>query len=235
MKTLIIFLLGILIISLSFSGQKITESDLITKKFTYLALGDSYTIGEKVTIRERWPFQLTERLNRMGVMINDPMIIAKTGWTTEELIDGINKSGLSGAYDLVSVLIGVNNQYRGLSVEVYRSELKRLLKTAIKFANNKSERVFVLSIPDWGVMPFAEGRDRKKISEEIDFFNKIKKEETEKLGIRYFDITGISRMAVGDLSLIAADGLHPSGKMYRIWVERITDEVISVLKKVISE
>lgn len=198
-------------------------------------MGDSYTIGEKVSISERWPVQLSKKLNEMKIGIVDPRIIAATGWTTGELTEGISQSGLSDTYDLVSLLIGVNNQYRGLPIEDYRAEFIQLLNTALKFSGNRAGRVFVLSIPDWGVMPFAEGRDRRKIAEQIDLFNRIKKEETEKKGIRYFDITGISRKAEKDPALIAEDGLHPSGKMYGQWVEKIADDVAALLRKVNSE
>ncbi len=183
----------------------------------YLALGDSYTIGESVAEAERWPVQLASLLRAEQIDLDDPIIIAKTGWTTDELNAAIDQLRPSGQYDLVSVLIGVNNQYRGYSVDDYRSEFAALLKRAIAFAADRPARVFVLSIPDWSVTPFATGRDRSKIAAEIDRFNAINRAETIQSGAQYIDITPISRRASIDPSLIAADGLHPSGKMYAHW------------------
>lgn len=198
-------------------------------KLNYLALGDSYTIGESVPDTGRFPMQLVNSLQKNGVMFNPPEIIATTGWTTDELAAAIKKkeSSLLSRYDLVSLLIGVNNQYRGRDAEEYRVQFKELLKTAIKFAGGEKKRVFVVSIPDWGVTPFAEGRDRKKIGEEIDLYNKINKEETIKEGIAYIDITPESRNAATDKTLVASDGLHPSEKMYKEWV----DLILPVVKK----
>ncbi|MBP9095098.1 MAG: SGNH/GDSL hydrolase family protein [Ignavibacteria bacterium] len=196
-------------------------------KFNYLALGDSYTIGESVPDTGRFPSQLVSSLTKNNIYFNSPEIIATTGWTTDELADAIRKkqSSLLPKFDLVSLLIGVNNQYRGRDAEEYRTQFKDLLRTAIVFAGGEKSRVFVVSIPDWGVTPFAEGRDRKKIGEEIDLYNKINKEETLKEGIAYINITPESRTAVNDKSLIATDGLHPSEKMYTEWVELILPQV----------
>jgi len=137
----------------------------------YLALGDSYTIGESVEKENRWPVQLTELLRRNGYKLEDPVIIAKTGWTTDELSDGIKEYKPEGKFDLVTLLIGVNNQYRGRNINEFRNQFQDLLCQAINFADGKTERVVVLSIPDWGVTPFAEARDRIKIGKEIDLFN----------------------------------------------------------------
>ncbi len=183
----------------------------------YLALGDSYTIGESVAEAERWPVQLASLLRAEQIDLDDPIIIAKTGWTTDELNAAIDQLRPSGQYDLVSVLIGVNNQYRGYSAADYRSEFAALLKRAIAFAADRPARVIVLSIPDWSVTSFATGRDRSKIAAEIDRFNAINRAETIQSGAQYIDITPISRRASIDPSLIAADGLHPSGKMYAHW------------------
>lgn len=183
----------------------------------YLALGDSYTIGESVAVKERWPVQLVAMLRAQGFQFDDPQIIATTGWTTDELNAGIDRAKLQGTYDLVSLLIGVNNQYRGRDVNNYRAEFAALLKRAIDFAGGKSSRVLVLSIPDWGVTPFARGNDRAKIAREIDAFNAVNREETIRAGARYVDITPESRDAISDAALIALDGLHPSGKMYGEW------------------
>lgn len=207
--------------------KKPDKSNPMENKLSYLALGDSYTIGEAVAETGRFPAQLVSSLTKNNIYFNSPEIIATTGWTTDELADAIKKkqSSLLPRYDLVSLLIGVNNQYRGRDAEEYRTQFKDLLKTAIVFAGGEKSRVFVVSIPDWGVTPFAEGRDRKKIAEEIDLYNKINKEETLKEGIAYIDITPESRTAVNDKSLIASDGLHPSEKMYKEWVDLILPHV----------
>ncbi len=205
--------------------------DLIdTSKYRYLSLGDSYTIGESVAPEERWSMILTEMLRKNNVNIADPEIIARTGWTTAELMDGIKNRNPKGPYNLVSLLIGVNNQYRGQSLERYRTELQELLQQAIGFAGGNIERVFMLSTPDWGVTPFAKGSDQAKTASEIDAFNQVAKEECEKLGIAFVDITPISRTAKNDVSQIANDGLHFSGKMYRQWAEKALPTVQRLLR-----
>jgi lysophospholipase L1-like esterase len=180
----------------------------------YLALGDSYTIGESVPEEGRFPNQLARELG-----IAPPQIIAKTGWTTDELNAAIDAANVSGTFDLVTLLIGVNNQYRGRDAEQYRGEFAALLQRAIGFAGGDAKKVVVVSIPDWGVTPFAEGRDRAKISAEIDRYNAINREEATRAGARYADITPISRGS--DPALVAADGLHPSAKQYGEWVRVI--------------
>ncbi|MAT99866.1 MAG: lysophospholipase [Anaerolineaceae bacterium] len=195
----------------------------------FLALGDSYTIGESVAESERWPVQLVAALRQEDINISDPQIIAKTGWTTAELTAGIKQAEPQGPYDLVSLLIGVNNQYRGLSQEAYRDEFVDLLNTAVSLANNNPNRVFVVSIPDWGVTPFGQNRDFREVSAAIDTFNAINREETEQHGIIYIDITEISRRVPDDSSLIAGDGLHPSGEMYRLWVEEMQPAICQLL------
>jgi len=182
----------------------------------YLALGDSYTIGESVTESDRYPVQLAHALK-----MSEPVIIAKTGWTTDELNAAIDKADPHGPYDLVTLLIGVNNQYRGRSADEYRTQFAALLQRAIGFAGGKARNVVVISIPDWGVTPFAKGRDRAKIAREIDQFNAINREETMRAGARYVDITPFSRTAANDATLVAGDGLHPSGKMYSEWTRLI--------------
>lgn len=203
-------------------------TDNAQQKKKYLALGDSYTIGESVNENERFPVQLVSKLRGDSVSINDPVIIATTGWTTDELMAANKEKNVKDTFDVVTLLIGVNNQYRGRDVENYRGELKQLIDIAVNYAGGKKENVFVLSIPDWGVTPFAEGRDRKKISEEIDSYNRVKKEECDKAGIKYYDITEISR--IKDPLLTASDGLHPSGKMYGIWVDKIYNDIKNILK-----
>ena len=203
-----------------------------TKEFTYkyLALGDSYTIGESVDESERFPVQLVSKLRKDNIDIADPMIIAKTGWTTDELAVAIEERKFKSAYDFVTLLIGVNNQYRGRSLEEYRIQFKQLLEKAILFAKGEPKKVLVISIPDWGVTPFAKERDTEKIASEIDEFNKINFEESKNAGANYCNITGISRKARTDTTLIASDGLHPSGKMYGEWVGKFYDDVKNILK-----
>lgn len=210
--------------------QEDAEShQIMTGQFNYLALGDSYTIGEKVEKDERFPVQLANELNRQNYAVAQPVIIAKTGWTTDELAEGINKNKLQQQFNLVTLLIGVNNQYRGRDTAEYRVQFKELLQTAINFTGN-AKKVIVISIPDYGVTPFAENRNPKKIGEEIDWFNTINREETVKKESYYVDITGISRMAKTDKTLIASDGLHPSGKMYWLWVEKIINSAKLILE-----
>ena len=187
-------------------------------KLHYLALGDSYSIGESVEASHRWPVQLTARLRTEGFDLDDPQIIAKTGWTTDELDRAIDQAAPQGPFDLVTLLVGVNNQYRGRDSEEYRRHFIGLLKRSIDFAGGDPRKVVVLSTPDWGVTPFAEGRNREKIAAEIDTFNSIAKEEAGKAGAGFVDITPISRRAARDPGLLAGDGLHPSGAMYAEWV-----------------
>lgn len=185
----------------------------------YLALGDSYTIGESVDASERFPVQLARTLN-----LGEPQVIAKTGWTTDELNAAIDAANPQGPFDLVTLLIGVNNQYRGRSADEYRTQFAALLQRAIGFAGGDASKVIVVSIPDWGVTPFAEGRDRAKIAREIDQFNAINREEASRAGAKWVDITPISRRA--DPALVAAgDGLHPSGKQYAEWATAIGPNV----------
>jgi lysophospholipase L1-like esterase len=196
------------------------------KEIKFLALGDSYTIGEGVDANERWPDQLCVLLAEKGIICSDLQIIAKTGWTTDELNAAIDEAKPDQDFDLVSLLIGVNNQYRGRSVEDYAAEFKALLARAIGFAGGNNKKVIVLSIPDWGVTPFAEGRDREKIAEEINMFNTVNKSVCDELGVKWFNITPLTRNAKSDLSLLAADGLHPSGKAYREWAEMVFEWVV---------
>ena len=206
----------------------------------YLALGDSYTIGESVDQSERWPNQLASLIEASPQFTKsiggteeggvEVAIIARTGWTTDELWQGIEARELSPPYDLVSLLIGVNNQYRGLDFEEYREQFRFLLDKAIEYAGVDANRVTVLSIPDWGVTPFAGERDGKQIALEIDQYNGVNREETEEAGAHYVDITPISREAVMDPSLIADDGLHPSGKMYGEWAKLALPVVLEILK-----
>lgn len=198
---------------------------------SFLALGDSYTIGESVDASARWPVQLAGLLRQDGIDVADPDIIAKTGWTTDELQDAIRDSGNRKTYDLVSLLIGVNNQYRGRSLNRYRTQFQKLLQAAATFAGGRPQGVLILSIPDWGVSPFAKRRSRAKIAANIDAFNAIVRDECRKAGIAYADITPLSRKAAGDASQFASDGLHYSGKQMRQWAELALPVAKGMLKK----
>lgn len=189
--------------------------------FSYLALGDSYTIGESVPLHEGFPYQVVQLLRKKGLHFHAPEVVAKTGWTSFELADHILHTQLNEQYDFVSLLIGVNNQYRALPVADFTDEFEYLLKKAIHFAGNKPERVIVLSIPDWGITPFAAGKDSKAISEAIDAFNKVCEEATKKIGGTFIDITTQTRLAKNDTSLLASDQLHYSAKSHAVWAEKV--------------
>jgi lysophospholipase L1-like esterase len=214
MKIVINFLLAILSVSLMAQPQKLT----------YLALGDSYTIGESVAEHERWPMQLVAKLNAKGKTYCVPKIVATTGWRTDDLSNAIWKENLKPGYDLVSLLIGVNNQYQGKTVDAYKPEFEELLRTAISLAGGDKRRVFVVSIPDYGYTPFGKPK-QAAITEALDKFNAANKEITQKLGVRYVNITDISRKGFEDPLLVATDGLHPSGKQYGLWVDKIMREL----------
>ena len=229
MKNLLILLLGVIL--LACREMPPPENDPVDinptpdESITYLALGDSYTIGESVPVNQRWPVQLADSLKAAGLKVEAPEIIARTGWTTNELAQAIESAELAETYDLVSLLIGVNNQYRGYPFEQYEKEFTELIETALQFAGQDTEKVFVLSIPDYGVTPFGQSRNPEKIAEELDAYNAKAQEICEQYGIAFFDITSISREALNDPELVASDGLHPSGEMYRRWVELIFEEV----------
>lgn len=198
--------------------------------YTYLALGDSYTIGENVQPHESFPYQVIELLTKEGFNFNSPDIIAKTGWTTDELQVSINKYKLLPSYDFVTLLIGVNNQYQGRRVENYKPEFESLLKQAIRFAGDKAMHVIVLSIPDWGATPFAAGRDKYQIAIEIDAYNAVNKSLAKRYKTQYIEITSGTRNHAGDLSFITTDGLHPSGKEYAGWAVKISGIVKKLMK-----
>ena len=196
---------------------------------TYLALGDSYTIGQNVLPSENFPAQTFQLLTQLGYNFKSPEIVATTGWTTDELQNNINNRSFTPPYDIVTLLIGVNNQYRGRPVDSYKPEFESLLKQAIEFAGGKADHVIVLSIPDWGVTPFAAGRDKDQIAREIDEYNAANKLISEMYKVHYIDITPWTREAANDLSLIATDGLHPSAKEYKRWSEKLADKIKSLL------
>jgi lysophospholipase L1-like esterase len=197
----------------------------------YLALGDSYTIGEKVAPEERWPAQLAFLLRARGLAVADPEIVAQTGWTTGELMAGIEKAAPKGPFDLVSLLIGVNDQYRGRDAEEYRARFGALLLRSVSFAGGDAGRVVVVSIPDWGATPFARGCNRAVIAAEIDRFNDVSRERAKSAGARYVDVTGVSGLLghPGSEALLAPDDLHPSGAMYAEWARRILPQALAAL------
>jgi len=206
---------------LSFYLINMTET-AAQKTLSYLALGDSYTIGESLPLEDNFPHQTVALLRKKRMLIADPEIVAKTGWTTDELTDAITKLSLKSNYDYVSLLIGVNNQYRGRDIATYQKDFEQLLLQAIQFAGGKHQHVFVLSIPDWGATPFAEGRDREKITSEINHFNAVNKKTAEEHKVHYIEITAGTREAQQDLSLVADDKLHPSKKEYTRWAEKLS-------------
>jgi len=207
------------------------KTDIMEEKtYTYLALGDSYTIGEGVEEPGRYPNQAVEILKSKGLIFEKPTIIAKTGWTTDELDQGIEAAGIEGkAYDLVTLLIGVNNQYRGRAVSDYETEFRKMLTKAIRFAKGNAKHVVVISIPDWGVTPFAtdRGTDREKVAKEIDSYNAAKERISKELGVYYIDITEEYRKVGALPEMVVEDNLHPSDLVYKSWSEKLV--------KVISE
>lgn len=196
----------------------------------FLALGDSYTIGEGVAPEERWPHRLAARLRQEGIPLQDPETVAMTGWTTDELAAGIDEAEeageVSGTYDLVTLLVGVNNQYRGRDLADYRAEFRALLARAVAFAGGEAGRVVVVSIPDWGVTPFARDRDRAAIARAIDAFNVAAREEVDAAGAHWVDVTPLSR-AQG--AQVVADDLHPNGDAHAAWTDLVLPEARAAL------
>jgi lysophospholipase L1-like esterase len=205
-----------------------TTGSKIMSNYSYLALGDSYTIGEQVLPGDNFPNQTIALLNKTTDEIYHFAaleIIATTGWTTDELNEAINAANISKTYDIVSLLIGVNNQYRGRPVHNFEIEFEQLLQRAIGFANNEAHHVFVLSIPDWGVTPFAEGRNRETIAAEIDAYNNVCKIIAERFNTNYIDITTAQRADGNKDEFLAEDKLHPSGKEYKKWAAQLAAQV----------
>lgn len=187
----------------------------------YLALGDSYTIGEQVPLYQSFPYQLVQRLRKKKLLFSAPEIIAETGWTTAELLAAMEVTALLPAYDLVTLLIGVNNQYRGYRTDQYVTEFRQILTQAIRLSISGSSGVRVLSIPDWSVTPFAEGRGRNEIAKAIDEYNDINQHLSAENKVAYIEITSLTRKAASDQGLLAGDGLHPSGRSYAEWVDKL--------------
>ena len=215
------FLIPLCIFTL-FSCYK--ENEINQSNLRYLALGDSYTIGEGIEFEDNYPKQIVNQI----FLIDTVTVIAKTGWTTDELIDTLNNLQLD-KFDVVSLLIGVNNQFRGYQIDKYVMEFENLLIRAIDYSKDK-KNVFVLSIPDYGVTPFGKVKGQERIYREINSYNNINRIMAEKYNVMYFDITEISRKAENDSSLLAEDKLHPSKKMYKMWIEKLKKELLDSLK-----
>ena len=197
--------------------------------YSYLALGDSYTIGEQIPFAENFPNQTVQLLREMGFAFYAAEIIAKTGWATDELNNAVESTTFLKKYDIVSLLIGVNNQYRGRSAFQFKIEFEQLLQKAIQFADDNSSRVFILSIPDWGVTPFAEGRDRKQVADEIDAYNAVCENSAAAFKTHFINITTSQREDGSKTVFLAADGLHPSGMEYKKWADKLAEAVIKIL------
>lgn len=228
MRTILTSLLTLFIMSNTIQTMQGQDNQ---RSFTFLALGDSYTIGESVSESERWPIQLAAQLVERGLPMRSPKIIATTGWRTDELKAAIEADEeLLPSYDIVSLLIGVNNQYQGKSVESYRPEFEELLQMAIKLAGGDASNVFVVSIPDYGKTPFGAEKE-EEIKKAIDAYNAANKEITKRYEVKYFNITPISRRAKTEPELTAPDNLHPSGEMYKKWVELMVGRVAKMLRK----
>lgn len=203
-------------------------------ELSFLALGDSYTIGERVAPEKRWPVQLARMLRDRGLDVASPLILARTGWTTGDLLRALRAAELKGPFDLVTLQIGVNNQFQGRSVQQYRKQFKMLLERAIELAGGDPSNVLVLSIPDYSVTPFAQRMRRMsphQIREEIERFNAVARQLTRQAGARFVNITPISRKAANNPSLLALDGLHPSGRMYRQWAKLALPKARAVLSQ----
>ncbi|MBC7418568.1 MAG: SGNH/GDSL hydrolase family protein [Pedobacter sp.] len=211
-----------------------TDTKLVNtdKGITYLALGDSYTIGESVLAEDSYPYQITKLLNDANTAVENPEIIAVTGWTTKDLLAAIATEKPSNNYNFVTLLIGVNNQYSREDISIYQQDFTTLLTKAISFASGDKSRVFIISIPDWGVTPFAKDdvRSSLQIGKEIDRYNAFAKKITSAAGVSFTNITPASRNAATDATLLASDGLHPSGKMYAEWADIVTSKILEGLK-----
>lgn len=210
----------------------INNHHLVAQKdsLSVLVLGDSYSASTGELKINGWPMQLAEALSEKGIEVKDPFIVAGAGWTTSKLIEQIDKKSLVTNFDLVGLLIGVNNQYRDIDINVFKKEFVELLEKSIAHANGNPANVFVISIPDWSVTPFAKFKNQGKISLELKKYNDFIEAQTIKRKVLYFDITGISRKAQFNKNLIASDSLHPSKKMYRLWVNKMKKPLIKKLK-----
>ena len=231
MRSILVLFSIVLMLSSCGSTSEIPTSTSAQNNISYLALGDSYTIGESVAEQERWPLQLTQKLRDSAYSVQSPKIIARTGWRTDELLAAMDEQLGEEKYDLVSILIGVNNQYQGRDLEQFQEELELIIQQAIQKSKNGAENVFVVSIPDYSVTPFAQGSNVDEIAHEIMVYNERCMVTSSNYGVKYFYITDISEEAATNPDFVADDGLHPSGEMYRRWVERIFPEVKQMLEE----
>ena len=198
------------------------------ERFRYLALGDSYTIGEGVAEADRWPTQLAQRLRESGVSVANPEIVARTGWTTDELDAAISDRAFRGPYALVTLLIGVNNQYRNRGVAEFCTELRSLIARAVAFAGGDAQHVILVSIPDWGVTRFNTSRNRDFVAREIDSYNAVARDEAQCAAVHWVDITDLTRATPDE---VVADGLHPNAAMYRQWTSRLSEVATAILRQ----
>lgn len=203
---------------------------LYASELRLLALGDSYTIGESVDNTERWPIQLVNLLDKQGIISGEPIIIARTGWTSDNLLQAINNRSFVAHFDIVTVLIGVNDQFQGIPPETYATGFTAVLDKAIKLAGNRPSHVVVLSIPDYGITPFARRFNPARISQQLDVFNQHNRDISQQKNVHYIDITDISRQASTHPELLALDGLHPSGVMYQKWAQRTLPVIADIMK-----
>jgi lysophospholipase L1-like esterase len=214
----------LLAIALSISIASFSQKIFIDPEIRMLALGDSYTIGQSVPVTERWPHQFIDFLREKGVVAEYPDYIATTGWTTKNLLQGMDTKLDDGkSYNLVSILIGVNNQYQELDIKTYEPDLRIVIDQALDIADNETSKLFMLSVPDYAYTPFGNGRT--SISEGIDAYNAINKRIATEYGITRVDVTPISRQGLINPALVTGDGLHPSGLQYSLWIEKIEPEL----------
>ncbi len=229
MKKIYFLLLGLILVSCNSTLDVVNNEEPENPNYTYLALGDSYTIGESVIETERWPVQLAEQLRDRNYKVAPPKIIAKTGWTTRELLRGMDSElSIQRDFDLVSILIGVNNQYQGKLITEYEEDLRSIFRRAINHSKTGENGVFAVSIPDYGYTPFG-ASNQEEISAEIDRFNEVFKRVADEFNVPFYNITPISRNAGENPELIASDDLHPSGLMYKYWVDQFVNQVAGKL------
>ncbi|CAL67354.1 SGNH/GDSL hydrolase family protein [Christiangramia forsetii] len=229
MRKIYFLFLSLILFSCSSTVDSVSNPMPEDPKYTFLALGDSYTIGESVVETQRWPVQLAEQLRSRGYKMAAPKIIAKTGWTTEDLLRGMeNELNIQRDFDLVSILIGVNNQYQGKRITEYEDDLRTIFNKAVNHSKTMEKGVFAVSIPDYGYTPFGSA-DQEEISAEIDRFNAVFKRIADEFDVPFYNITPISRDAVNNPDLVASDGLHPSGLMYQYWVDQIVNQIAEKL------